>query len=57
MKRDFKAYQRDFGNRKLPEDLIEKELFENQQIDILVNNVGTIMRKPAPNILTSIGIK
>jgi 2-deoxy-D-gluconate 3-dehydrogenase len=43
----FKAYQADFSDRKSVYAFIEKVLSENERIDILINNAGTIMRKPA----------
>lgn len=45
--KSFKAYQCDFGNRKSLYDFIKKVTDENPQIDILFNNAGTILRKPA----------
>jgi 2-dehydro-3-deoxy-D-gluconate 5-dehydrogenase len=45
--RNFKAYQADFSNRKQVYKFIEKAKKENPVIDILINNAGTIMRKPA----------
>lgn len=45
--REFKAYQCDFSNRKSLYDFIKKVKAENKQVDILINNAGTIMRKPA----------
>jgi 2-dehydro-3-deoxy-D-gluconate 5-dehydrogenase len=45
--RNFKAYQADFSNRKQLYKFIEKAKMENPVIDILINNAGTIMRKPA----------
>lgn len=45
--RNFKAYQADFSDRKSLYDFIEKVQAENKIIDILFNNAGTIMRKPA----------
>lgn len=45
--RSFKAYQADFSDRKSLYAFIEKVLKENKTIDILINNAGTIMRKPA----------
>jgi 2-dehydro-3-deoxy-D-gluconate 5-dehydrogenase len=45
--RNFKAYQADFSNRKQLYKFIEKAKKENPVIDILINNAGTIMRKPA----------
>lgn len=45
--RELKAYQCDFSNRKSLYDFIKKVKAENKQVDILINNAGTIMRKPA----------
>ncbi len=45
--RQFKAYQCDLSNRKSVYDFLEKVLGENERIDILLNNAGTIMRQPA----------
>lgn len=45
--RKFKGYQCDFSDRKSLYSFIEKVKSENPQIDILINNAGTIMRKPA----------
>ncbi|MFY0606819.1 MAG: SDR family NAD(P)-dependent oxidoreductase [Cyclobacteriaceae bacterium] len=45
--RSFKGYQCDFGNRESLHAFIKKVKSENPQIDILINNAGTIMRKPA----------
>ena len=45
--RNFKAYQCDFSNRKSLYEFIQKVKSEHKQIDILINNAGTIMRKPA----------
>lgn len=45
--RSFKAYQCDFSDRKSLYDFIEKVKSENPRIDILINNAGTILRKPA----------
>ncbi|MBL7816496.1 MAG: SDR family oxidoreductase [Saprospiraceae bacterium] len=45
--RKFKAYQADFSNRDSLYAFIEKVKRENPVIDILINNAGTIMRKPA----------
>lgn len=45
--RNFKAYQCDFSDRKSLYKFIEKVKAENEQVDILINNAGTIMRKPA----------
>src|SRR6185312_9937097 len=43
----FKAYQSDFSNRDSLYAFINKVKEENPRIDILINNAGTIMRKPA----------
>ena len=45
--RNFKGYQCDFSDRKDLYAFIKKMKSENSQIDILINNAGTIMRKPA----------
>jgi 2-dehydro-3-deoxy-D-gluconate 5-dehydrogenase len=45
--RNFKAYQADFSDRKALYLFIEKVKKENPVIDILINNAGTILRKPA----------
>lgn len=45
--RNFKAYQCDFSDRKSLYKFIEKVKAENKEVDILINNAGTIMRKPA----------
>lgn len=45
--RSFKAYQCDFSDRKSLYSFLEKVKSEHSQIDILINNAGTIMRKPA----------
>lgn len=45
--RKFKAYQADFSDRTSLYAFIEKVQSENSKIDILCNNAGTIMRKPA----------
>lgn len=45
--RKFKAYQCDFSDRKSLYDFISKLKSENNTPDILINNAGTIMRKPA----------
>ena len=45
--RKFKAYQCDFSNRKSLYEFIEKVKKDNPTIDILFNNAGTILRKPA----------
>ncbi len=43
----FKAYQADFTKRESLYAFIEKAFAENPQIDILINNAGTILRAPA----------
>ena len=43
----FKACQCDFSNRANLYAFIENVLSENNKIDILINNAGTIMRAPA----------
>lgn len=45
--RTFKAYQADFSDRNSLYAFIKKVQAENTVIDILCNNAGTIMRKPA----------
>lgn len=45
--RNFKAYQADMSDRDSLYAFITKVLAENPAIDILINNAGTIMRKPA----------
>lgn len=45
--REFKGYQCDFSNRKALYDFIKKVKSENDKIDILINNAGTILRQPA----------
>jgi 2-dehydro-3-deoxy-D-gluconate 5-dehydrogenase len=45
--RNFKAYQADLSDRAAVYALVTKILAENKRIDVLVNNAGTIMRKPA----------
>ncbi len=45
--RIFKAYQCDFSNREQLYDFISKVKTECAPIDILINNAGTILRKPA----------
>src|SRR5690349_1885702 len=45
--RKFKSYKVDLSDRKLLYDFIEKVKEENASIDILINNAGTILRKPA----------
>lgn len=45
--RRFYAYQADFGDRKSLYAFIEQVKADHPQIDILFNNAGTILRKPA----------
>jgi 2-deoxy-D-gluconate 3-dehydrogenase len=45
--RSFKAYQADLSDRDALYAFIKKLWAENKAIDILINNAGTIMRKPA----------
>jgi 2-deoxy-D-gluconate 3-dehydrogenase len=45
--RKFKAYQANLSNREGLYEFITKLTTENSRIDILINNAGTIMRKPA----------
>lgn len=45
--KNFKAHQSDFSDRKSLYAFIEKVLKENPVIDVLVNNAGIILRKPA----------
>ena len=45
--RSFKAYQADLSDRDALYGFIKKALAENKAIDILINNAGAIMRKPA----------
>lgn len=45
--RSFKAYQADFSNREALNAFIEQVKKDFPRIDILINNAGTIMRKPA----------
>jgi 2-deoxy-D-gluconate 3-dehydrogenase len=45
--RKFKAYQANLTEREDVYAFIKKVLAENERIDILLNNAGTIMRKPA----------
>lgn len=45
--RGFKAYQCDFSNRESLHAFIKKVKTENPKVDILINNAGTIKRKPA----------
>ncbi len=45
--REFKGYSCDFGDRAAVTEFAAKVQAENPPIDILINNAGTIMRKPA----------
>ena len=45
--RSFKAYQADFSDREALKGFIDKVKIDFPRIDILINNAGTIMRKPA----------
>ncbi|WP_223549480.1 SDR family oxidoreductase [Aestuariivivens marinum] len=45
--RNFTAYQCDFSDRKAVYAFIEKVKANHPQIDILINNAGTILRAPA----------
>ena len=45
--RNFNGYSCDFSDRKNLYEFIGKVKKEHSQIDILINNAGTIMRKPA----------
>ncbi|MBK1442151.1 SDR family oxidoreductase [Parapedobacter sp. ISTM3] len=45
--RRFYAYQADFGDRKSVYAFIERIRVEHPRVDILFNNAGTILRKPA----------
>jgi len=45
--RRFFAYQADFGRRKSLYSFIERVKADHSQIDILFNNAGTILRRPA----------
>ncbi|AUD06222.1 SDR family NAD(P)-dependent oxidoreductase [Spirosoma pollinicola] len=45
--RKFYAYQADFSNRESLYAFIEQVKKDHSTIDILINNAGTIMRKPA----------
>ena len=45
--RSFKAYQADFSDRKSVYNFINQLKADGQEIDVLVNNAGTIMRAPA----------
>jgi 2-deoxy-D-gluconate 3-dehydrogenase len=45
--RSFRAYQCDFGNREKLYEFIQQVKADVPRIDVLVNNAGTILRKPA----------
>lgn len=45
--RSFTAYQCDFAQRSAVRQFAEDVLKNHEQIDVLVNNAGTILRKPA----------
>lgn len=45
--RNFRGYSCDFANRKALYAFIEQVQHDAPQIDILINNAGTILRKPA----------
>lgn len=45
--RKFYAYQADFGDRKAVYEFVGRVREEHPRIDILFNNAGTILRKPA----------
>lgn len=45
--REFKGYQCDFSNRKALYEFIKEVKAAGSKIDILINNAGTILRKPA----------
>lgn len=45
--RSFRGYQCDFSDRKSVYSFIEQVKSEHPTIDILINNAGTILRKPA----------
>lgn len=45
--RQFKAYQADLSSRDAVYAFLKELLANNPHIDILINNAGTIMRKPA----------
>ncbi|SEL39877.1 SDR family oxidoreductase [Parapedobacter koreensis] len=47
MGRKFYAYQADFSDRKSVYAFIDRIRAEHPQVDILFNNAGTILRKPA----------
>ncbi|HED05154.1 MAG TPA: SDR family NAD(P)-dependent oxidoreductase [Ignavibacteria bacterium] len=44
--RKFKAYQCDFSERRKLHEFIKIVKSENENIDLLINNAGTILRKP-----------
>ncbi|TXI34843.1 MAG: SDR family oxidoreductase [Niabella sp.] len=44
--RSFKFYKMDAADRESVYSFVNKVLSENERIDILINNAGTIMRKP-----------
>jgi 2-deoxy-D-gluconate 3-dehydrogenase len=46
-RRKFRGYSCDFGNRKAVREFLEKVQTDFPVIDILINNAGTILRKPA----------
>ena len=45
--RSFRAYQCDFADRQAVYSFVETARNDNPLIDILINNAGTILRKPA----------
>lgn len=45
--RKFRAYKADASDRGALYDLVSRVLADHQRIDILINNAGTILRKPA----------
>lgn len=45
--RSFKAYQCDFADRNAVYAFVQQVKADNPPIDILINNAGTILRKPA----------
>lgn len=47
MGRKFTPYKCDFSDRNAVKDFASKVQADNPQIDILINNAGTILRKPA----------
>ena len=44
--RNFKSYCADFSDRKSLYEFISKVKSDSEKVDILINNAGTIMRKP-----------